>query len=63
MADQIIINKEEKPDSVLVSQNAKGEYSFAVKIYGDYSKPGSTKETVTRIKTTFKMLQKEFPND
>ena len=47
-----------RPDSIKVSKNAKGEFSFEVKLY--YDRLGKERPPVASIKAMYNQLEKEF---
>lgn len=51
----------EKPDSIKVSQNAKGQYSFEVKVYYD-EESRSPQEIAGVIETIYNDLHERFKN-
>jgi hypothetical protein len=55
--ENIILNKTERPDSIEITKNAKGEYQFKAKIYGDNLEEDLTeraKKLVEKIESKFK---------
>ena len=51
------IIKKDKPDSIKVSQNAKGDYAFEVKTYCEIE---DYKKVINRLVRIFNMLHTKF---
>ena len=54
-----ITETHDSPNSIEVDQNAKGQYTFHVKIYCDDL---AEIKSIDRIKRIYAKLHKEFPN-
>jgi len=60
MENNCITATTDKRSSIEVNQNAKGEYSFSVKVYYDENEVKDGLEVIKRVKEYYNMLESTF---